>query len=362
MPREGKRNTYSARQRKISQLPLNPGHRYHACVPIENVPNLDHSVTPPIAPTISPGTAATAAPKIDPGEDNVLHCPGCNYDLRALVGERCPECGVVIDRAALAGPRIPWVLRRNIGWFRAYLQTAWLALAHPRRFAANMDQPVSLGDARSFQNVTVLLAFLPLLGIGLWAYYTQAYVSGSFGARGWLVMNVPHPTVESFAKTLGGALEALGVAFAGFCLWLFLKGATGAASYFFHPRYMSIARQNRAVALSYYACAPLAWTPIFIALSPVFASIMPMEFEGSTTEIVSEAVLVTVILVIAAAPVFAWWRSTLVLLRNTTGCGHPRVLMLAVCLPLMWGLLAVLTLGLLPVAYGFVAIVILSLR
>ena len=53
------------------------------------------------------------------------------------------------------------------------------------------------------------------------------------------------------------------------CLWLFLFTATGAASYFFHPRSISIERQNRAITLSYYACAPLALTPI-VALCPLY--------------------------------------------------------------------------------------------
>src|SRR5207248_6621833 len=38
----------------------------------------------------------------------------------------------------------------------------------------------------------------------------------------------------------------------------FLAAATGVPSYFCHSRHLEIERQNRAIALSYYACAVLA--------------------------------------------------------------------------------------------------------
>jgi len=330
-------------------------------VPIGDIPEIALAPATPVAPQAVSRSLAEAAPAGAVGEDASPRCPGCNYDLRALAGDRCPECGTVIDRTALAVRQIPWVLRRNIGYFRAYLTTAWRMFRHPRLIAANMERPVCLSDARRFQNITILLALVPLLALGFWAYYTQVYVWGPVPSGWWLPANASGPSLPTFGSTLGGALEALGVAFAGFCLWLFLKAATGVASYFFHPRSLSITQQNRAIALSYYACAPLAWTPILFAVGAGGAWALPRYYDASAI-IVIWAVWKTVLLVILGTIVLGWCRCTLVLLRETTRCSRARVITLGACLPLMWGVLAVLTLGLLPVAYACVAIVIVSLR
>ena len=50
---------------------------------------------------------------------------------------------------------------------------------------------------------------------------------------------------------------------AAFSLWLYLLAAMGAAAFFLSIHgAISISRQNRAIALSHYACAPLAFTAI----------------------------------------------------------------------------------------------------
>lgn len=36
-----------------------------------------------------------------------LHCPNCEYPLRGLPSHRCPECGTVLDMAAIAGTWMP---------------------------------------------------------------------------------------------------------------------------------------------------------------------------------------------------------------------------------------------------------------
>ena len=38
-------------------------------------------------------------PSTNPAAD--LFCPNCGYNLRGIDSERCPECGVVIDREAM---------------------------------------------------------------------------------------------------------------------------------------------------------------------------------------------------------------------------------------------------------------------
>jgi hypothetical protein len=61
-------------------------------------------------------------------------------------------------------------------------------------------------------------------------------------------------------------------------LWLSLFFATGLHTYWLHPRHLSVERQNRAVALGYYACGPLLMASIGclpIITGMVYAEMMP---------------------------------------------------------------------------------------
>src|SRR5258707_5024806 len=128
-------------------------------------------------------------------DDDALRCPACDYDLRALAGERCPECGLAIDRAALSQSQIPWSHRGRIGRFRAYRKTVWMVFRHPKKVAADVSRPVSLDDARRFRRVTVLLTFLPLYGLGSWGYIAWLHQ--------WLN---PNPNSLSNTVKVGGTL------------------------------------------------------------------------------------------------------------------------------------------------------------
>src|SRR5262249_31894858 len=49
---------------------------------------------------MSETTPASSMPKSTEDDDAPL-CPSCGYDLRAATNDRCPECGLVVDRQAL---------------------------------------------------------------------------------------------------------------------------------------------------------------------------------------------------------------------------------------------------------------------
>src|SRR5947207_4137464 len=89
-------------------------------------------------------------------EGLALRCPACDYDLRAMSSDRCPECGLLIDRVSLAVAQIPWTFRKGMGRWRAYRKTVALALFEPRRLAMESARPVNYADARKFQHVTVI--------------------------------------------------------------------------------------------------------------------------------------------------------------------------------------------------------------
>ncbi len=175
-----------------------------------------------------------------------LYCPDCGYSLRGLTSERCPECGLLLDFIESKVSLIPWERRREIGGFRAYWRTAWLAAFRPKRFCRAAYQPVSYRCAQKFRWLTVAHAYVALL-----------LVLGTLQA-------LDIELLEELAEETGWWF----VAFAGLCPLLALAALTGVPSYFFHPRYLPVERQNRAVALSYYGGAPLGFgaLPVSIAL------------------------------------------------------------------------------------------------
>lgn len=167
-------------------------------------------------------------------------CPECNYSLRGLLSDYCPECGFDLESLRSRVSEIPWVHRKEIGFFRAYWRTVWMVLFRHRRFRSEIARPVSYCDAQRFRFVTILHAYIPLLLIvPTWSVLQPTGFEGVFKDFGitWIVLE---------------HLAAVTV----------LIAITGLPSYFFHPRYLSVERQNRAVAMSYYGCAALAFLPM----------------------------------------------------------------------------------------------------
>src|SRR2546430_12165891 len=97
----------------------------------------------PVAATARPTDALDSTPQ--------RFCPDCGYDLRGLTSGRCPECGLLIDDAALAASPIPWVHRRRIGRVRAFFRTLMLTTFRPKRLAAAAAVPVDYREAQRFR-------------------------------------------------------------------------------------------------------------------------------------------------------------------------------------------------------------------
>ena len=308
-----------------------------------------------------------APPVADPSPELLPVCPACGYDLRGLTSDRCPECGLTIDRAAVS--RIPWVHRARIGRFRAYWRTAWMATARTAALAAEVQRPVDLRDGQTFRWINVLIAWVPLAGLTAWAGTTVSSNNGFApivnGHISGVVFNAINsadvvPLGLTVPYTVG--LATPGVLPAAALLALVLL--TGAASYFFHPRRLPVGRQNRAVAASYFACAPLALLPI-----PTAAVLVALLYDrgilGEKGELepygVQLAIGVTMTLgtlLILAALAFA----TLRLLRRTTLNGVGRQAASAVAILLLWAASITVPIVGVPWVVGFVRLMVASLR
>jgi hypothetical protein len=161
---------------------------------------------------------------------------------------------------------------------------------------------------------------------------------------------------------LGSILQLTVIPVLWICVGLFLMAMTGACSYFFHPRSLPIVQQNRAIALSYYACAPLAYTPLTLGLLVAggLAAAAMMSVKHSPLLLLGTAYLVAIAPITAQA--LAVISTPAILLDATTHTGRARQWTLAISLPIVWTLLAILLLVVLPAAWATIAIMILSFR
>lgn len=175
-----------------------------------------------------------------------LLCPGCGYDLRGLTSERCPECGFGLAELRAGEAQIPWVHRARLGWFKAYWKTVWWVTRWPERLPPEMARPVNYRDSQSFRWITTLHAYgLVLAASVLWC------------------------VLDWWCGWRGGEALWWGLAAVHAASLALLAGLPGVASYFFQSRRLPVEQQNRAIALSYYAWAPLALAPLAL---PFFAA------------------------------------------------------------------------------------------
>lgn len=303
-------------------------------------------------PAIQPATASTS-----PTE--TLYCPACSYDLRGIGdSRRCPECGLEIDWQELADSRIPWVHRRQIGRVRAYWRTLWLATVHTKSLAREAYRPVSYGDAQRFRLVTsILAAVVPAIGVtisllndrGLGAMSRFDPFRGTSG----------QPVPGLFDLVLPYAAGVLLPPVLPLCIGLFVFAAAGVPSYWFHPRRLPVIKQNRAVALSHYACAPLVLLlPAGLCFSVALALAASHQSERWYDRAMVTLGLTTTSLWILA--VAAFYTNTLRLLHLATGARAGTMIAAAIVLPLSWLACAALTLFAIPWVVGFLRIVIES--
>ena len=204
------------------------------------------SLAPPIPTAVAPSDFDTP----------LLACPQCGYDLRGTTTGVCPECGEAFDAESLAtSAAIPWQNRREIGRIAAFRRTVWMGCWHPGELARQAGRPVELADARRFWIVCVTLAWITIAPPAAWGLWSALRTSAQFVGGG----------LPLTSTLLGPLADAAIVAAMVVGLFLWLLTASGAATYFFHPRRLDPELRKRAVALGYYAAAPLA----VLALPPL---------------------------------------------------------------------------------------------
>jgi hypothetical protein len=290
--------------------------------------------------------AGNQSPSPAPIDDDAF-CAHCGYNLRGVESDRCPECGHGFDRATLKVSRIPWEHRREIGRFRAYWRTVWLITSMHRLLAEELSRPLSFQSANRFRWLTILLVYL-----ALWLPVLAMYVTGKP-----ISVTKDEAVLHVFAMIWP-------VAAVGAALFLALAAVTGLPGYFFHPRGLPVERQNHAIALSYYACAPLAGAPVLVLLAVAgVALVVPFasfERAPSVLQVMSALLVIVGGLGLLLGPF--WWFAALWCLGRRVLDRHPVAHAMVAALPVLWAIALALIVGGTTLAAGYVALILDSLR
>ncbi len=274
----------------------------------------------------------------DPDQSSALDqlfCPECTYNLQALTSDRCPECGYSLEWVRSPISRIPWVHRDTIGSLRAYWQTVWMVGRRNKHFCEEIAKPVDHHHANSFRWVTILHAQLAVLALTLLFWLGHSPTLPPITAHPFLTVLLLYGTPH-------------------IACFLFLAAATGIPGYFFTADALPTELQNRAIALSYYACAALAL--LFIAAA--------LAFVGHAAAPFSRRLANSIFTIAGSVPLvlFFLYRSDLVLLARRAMPHLPRrIAALSIVLPILWIILFFLIALGLPISALYIYIIYASL-
>lgn len=312
---------------------------------------------------------ADPPPKPSVNLDQPLICGGCGFDLRAATAFQCPECGRSFNPKHLTRDLIPWEQRRHLGRIRAYALTLLLVTFRPDNIAEKVAKPMSLAAAKRFRQVTVVLAFLPLL-------------AGAFALRRWTLVNSKQFSEFDWRNEWARLVISpwsFGIGVAGILIALSL--ASRAAVPFLALRKGDPARRVRALALAQYAAAPMAWTGIIVAIAWITALPVVPDAPDASRTIAAQLLHVSptawsprpyvdalalrtanATLLSAGLLLLIWLVCTLRLLYRGRRASVARMCAAAVVLPVAWTLILVLVPLALEILVAWVVLVVLSFR
>ena len=213
----------------------------------------------------------TEVPSVSDGRfASDLDCPECGYSLRGLTSTRCPECGLDLDFVESGESVIPWQRARGLRRIPAFWKTAMLVTFRPRRFCRAVCQPVSYPAAVGFRFAAITHAFVGIAAVSLVVDHCS---------NGALVTNFAEFSAWWFLGVVAAAV------------YVALIVLTGMPGYLFHPPHLSVRRQNRALCLSNYGSAPLAFVlPLGLAVCALLVA-LDRPGDGDSTDMLDLGLL-----------------------------------------------------------------------
>ncbi|MDP6545985.1 MAG: hypothetical protein QGH60_18550 [Phycisphaerae bacterium] len=235
-------------------------------------------------------------------------------------------------------PKIPWERRKHIGRFRAYWRTAKMVMFSPCDLEQFLDAPVCEKHAKKFRRVTVQLTFLITLG-----------VLGALMVKTCMLIDSPGFEMRQLKSAASMVLARMGMAVLSL-IGLFL--ATRSLEWFSSPKYFDPERQDKAIALSCYACGPI----LIVTIVGAVASLLTIMAVSAT-----DTTPATNVITLAWWSIFlAWWPASVQAIHFTTGQNARRTTIAAIALPLIW-IGQQLLMGIIPISVFHWRLIIASL-
>lgn len=287
--------------------------------------------------------------------DVPLPCPSCGYDLRATSADRCPECGGAIDEDVRSGEAtIPWQHCTRLGRMRAFFATVVWALVFPSRLAKQAGRRVEHRAARHFQIVCCVIGAAALAIV-----VTPELLSFRSRLLGLEPIGWQRPVEMPSRWAVAGDWAIFVALWIALFVWLLL--GSGAPSYFFHPRWLPRRLQDRAIALSYYAAAPLVLLAIVVFAWWSANTILLLSFYGGQHTIVHAVAWGACGVLALWCVMWTWWLPAHLLMSGVQASATRATAML-VTTAIAWPLLLVLTLVLIPGLVFYLQFLFLLLR
>lgn len=306
--------------------------------------------------TVTAGPPAGDEPSAEPL--GTILCPGCGYDLRATSGDRCSECGLVIDREALKRSAFPWAHRRRIGRVRAFLKTVWLVTIDSKLLSQETAKAQSPKDAAAFRRWVAAALALCFAGAVVMLIESGAMADAMIDRS----LNLP------FYTRWPGLAQDLAVPWSAGVVWrpaLFAYAAllafyvAGATRPIFRTRGMSLDYADTVGAIGTYASAPLALILLGAAGYAAVATLetyVEIRFIARVWLPAAITVIVSFLLLIFGVVLTVYrtgqWRA------RTAHAGYPTGFAAMGELLIRWIVGCVVILGILPWCVGFGWIVI----
>ena len=211
-------------------------------------------------------------------------------------------------------PQVPWENRKQIGSFRAYWRTAMMVIYSPSDLEPLLDTPVCEKHAKKFRRVTFQLTSVITLGV-LAVLLVKAFMLAFMAGYNWSILK---SAANMIFLEMGLTVMSL--------IGLFL--ATRSLEWFSSPKDFDPERQDKAIALSCYACGPIVIITVVGAVASLIAIMAASDRNFKTAMTVMTLAWWSIFL--------AWWPVAVQAIHFTTGQNDRRTTITAILLPLVW--------------------------
>jgi hypothetical protein len=278
-------------------------------------------------------------------------CVRCLYNLYGITSDRCPECGLPIDKSNVSS--IPWEHRQTLGNTAAFLRTILLAILHPRLMAQSPASPAKYKQSRTFRIIVALIASLaPAAIVGASLPESLDYLLG-YHAR----------VISRHLRD-----ELILIHLTGVALWpiiplgfvIAFQLAAPCWRRWQLPAHAAVILQNRSMMMSNYAAAPLILTPLPVLATAAAILFQPHYYQPPPVRQLHALLLV--IAIFSGLPMFYLLiRTIIILLAATVDASPLQIAAAIVFMALRW--IAALVAGLLvwPTFAGLFALMLQGL-